>query len=295
MREGGRGGRDRQLSVVIATRGRRDSLLATLERLRGLVPPPPVVVVNNASSDGTPEAVRERAPWATLVSLPRNMGAAARTIGVRRTRSPYVAFCDDDSWWAADALSRASRYLEEHPSVALVAARVLVGREKREDPVSQAMASSPLARGRPAPVPVLGFLACGAVVRRHAYLDIGGFEPRFGIGGEEQLLAIDLAAAGWELVYLPAVVAHHHPAAIGRDSPRRRRVQARNAVWCAWLRRPATRALVLTLAEAWGGIRDPAALRGVADAARGGAWALKERRVVEPWLEARIRSVEAAR
>jgi hypothetical protein len=31
------------------------------------------------------------------------------------------------------------------------------------------------------------------------------------IGAEEQLLATELATAGWDLVYQHDVVAHHHP------------------------------------------------------------------------------------
>ena len=81
---------------------------------------------------------------------------------------------------------------------------------------------------------VLGFLAGASVVRRHAVLDVGGFEPRFFLGGEEQLLAIDLRAAGWCLAYVDDVVVHHHP------SPRRdigRRVEMNGAgvgIFMAW-------------------------------------------------------------
>ncbi len=50
--------------------------------------------------------------------------------------------------------------------------------------------------------PVLGFLACAAIVRRKAYLEVGGFDPRMMIGGEEELLAADLASAGWGLAYV---------------------------------------------------------------------------------------------
>ena len=39
---------------------------------------------------------------------------------------------------------------------------------------------------------MLGFLACGAVARRSAVLACGGFHERYGFGGEEQLLAIDM-------------------------------------------------------------------------------------------------------
>ena len=92
--------------VVIASRDRRASLLSTLARLEALPEHPPVVVVDNASRDGTPAAVRRAHPHVRLIALHENLGAAARTVGVRELGMPVAAFCDDDSWWAPGSLSR---------------------------------------------------------------------------------------------------------------------------------------------------------------------------------------------
>ncbi|WP_217913900.1 glycosyltransferase family 2 protein [Miltoncostaea marina] len=275
---------------MVATRDRRDSLGRALDELAALPERPPVVVVDNGSADGTPGMVAERFPGVTLVELGRNAGAAARTRGALAARTPYVAFSDDDSWWAPGALARAAEVLDAHPRLAVVAARVLVGPEGREDPVCAAMAASPLPRrGGPGPA-VLGFVACGAVARRAAYLGVGGFEERFGVGGEEELLAADLAAAGWGLAYVEEVVAHHHPAPRDDDGAARRRAQARNALWFAWLRRPARAAVPATARALRAALTDPAARRGLADAAGGLRWALARRRPVdrrvERWLAA---------
>ena len=95
------------VAVVIATRNRSTELLGTLTRLRALQEQPPIVVVDNGSTDGTSALVRDNYPGVQLVGLRRNRGAAARTVGARLVHSPYVAFSDDDSWWAPGALSRA--------------------------------------------------------------------------------------------------------------------------------------------------------------------------------------------
>jgi hypothetical protein len=50
------------VAVVIATRDRRERLLATLGRIGGLPERPPLVVVDNGSCDGTADAVRRRHP-----------------------------------------------------------------------------------------------------------------------------------------------------------------------------------------------------------------------------------------
>jgi GT2 family glycosyltransferase len=140
---------------------------------------------------------------------------------------------------------------------------------------------------------VLGFLACGAVVRRSAFLAVGGFESRLGIGGEEELLAMDLADAGWRLAYVPEVTARHEPAPRRADEARRRR-QARNVLWCAWLRRPAGPAAAVTARAAVAALRDPSARAGVLDAARGIGWVARRRRVVGASVEASLRALERA-
>src|SRR4051794_29131896 len=162
-REGGCG---RELAVVIATRNRRASLLVTLERLAALPERPPVVVVDNASTDGTVHAVRREFPATEVLSLTENRGAAARTVGVRHVRTRYVAFSDDDSWWAPGMLTHAPEILAASPGVGLPAAGVLGGPEEREAPACAQGADSPLRvrRALPGP-PVLGFIACGAVAR----------------------------------------------------------------------------------------------------------------------------------
>jgi GT2 family glycosyltransferase len=254
-----------RVTVVVATRNRSGPLAHTLGRLGALRPPPPVVVVDNGSDDGSAEVVGKRFPAVRLLALGRNLGAAARNLGVLAAATPYVAFSDDDSWWAPGALERAAAALDTHPRLALVAARTLVGPEERTDPVSALMADSPLPVPAGAPGPaVLGFLACSAVVRRDAFLQAGGFSPLLFLFGEETLLAYDLAAAGWQLCYLDDVVAHHHPAT-SRQAPRRRiGTQRRNALLTAWMRRPVLVATRSAGELALASLRDPAARAALA-------------------------------
>jgi GT2 family glycosyltransferase len=264
------------VTVVVATRNRREQLAGTLGRH-----PAPVILVDNASDDGTPDAVEQQFPWVRVVRLDRNAGAAARNVGVRLAGTPFVAFADDDSYWADGSLDRAAEVLAGYPAAGLLAARVLVGPEARLDPVSAAMATGPLGTpaGQAGPA-VLGFLACAAVARREAFLQVGGFNPALHMYGEEDLLAMDLAAAGWQLSYVPSLVVHHLPTSTGRDGTRRR-TQARNRLLTAVLRRPA-RVVWQTVAEL---SRDPAGRRGLADAARLLPWALRHRRLLPADVE----------
>jgi GT2 family glycosyltransferase len=267
------------VGVVIATRNRAERLVETVAHLRELSDEPPVVVVDNGSTDGTADLVREAHPGVRVIRLLRNHGAAARTIGAALLTTPYIAFSDDDSWWATGALEQVSALFAAHPRLALIASRTLVGPAEKLDPVCAEMAESPLPAEPSTPGrPVLGFVACGTAVRRSAFLEAGGFHPRLGVGGEETLLALDLAAAGWKLAYVDSIVSHHHPDA----APRRGRTvtQLRNALWTSWLRLPAARAVGETAAFAARARTDPATRTAMAGALRGLPWVARERKPV---------------
>jgi GT2 family glycosyltransferase len=280
------------LSAVVLTRNRLGPLLRTLERLTALPERPPIVVVDNGSDDGTPDAVLERFPDVELVRLPDNRGAAGRNVGVHQARTELVAFCDDDSWYAPGALARAASVFGAHPRLGLLAARILVGPEEGLDPACRTMAHSPLGGEGDAPGPrVLGFVACGAIVRRAAFVEAGGFHADYAIGGEEQLLALDMAAAGWDLAYVDEVVAHHHPPRRG-PTPGRRRAAVRNDLWSAWLRRPLRGAFEQTARLAWSARRDGEARAGLIDALRGAPRVVRGRRPVPVQVERALRAIE---
>ena len=238
-----------RVTIVVMTRNRWPDLQKSLPHHRV-----PVILVDNGSTDGTPARVRKHHPAVDVVELATNHGSTARNIGVERARTPYVAFADDDSWWAAGSLSRAAATFDAHPRLAVLAARMLVGEDENTDPICAVMADSPLGWDADLPGPsVLGFLACGAVVRRDAYLAAGGFDDVVFFMGEEERLALDLAAMGWGLAYVENVVARHHPSPV-RDPVARAARAARNELLTAVMRRP------------W-----PVVIRAIAAAARTGA------------------------
>lgn len=280
-----------RVTLVVLTHNRADELARTLTQLTQLAADLPIIVVDNGSSDGTPALVASRFPGVRLVRLGENQGAAGRNIGARHATTPYVAFCDDDTWWAPGALARAAELLDAYPQLAAVTGRVLVGARNREDPTSARMAASPLANdlGVPGAI-VLGVLAGACMMRRAAFLAAGGYHPRFFLGHEEALLAADLMAAGWRMAYAPDLVVHHYPSP-RRDAHARRRMLIRNALWLAWLRRPWPSAIRETMRLAWQACNEPALVPGVLEACRGIGWVARQRRVVPGDVEEALRRV----
>ncbi|MDY7087596.1 MAG: glycosyltransferase [Actinomycetota bacterium] len=262
------------VTVVVATRNRHERLRETFPHHRART-----ILVDNGSDEAPPWF-----PGVETIPLGENRGAAARNVGVSLARTPFVAFADDDSYWTPGSLARAAATLRRHPRVALLAARVLVGTSRRLDPVSAAMAAAPLGTPAGGAGPsIMGFLACSIIVRREAFLAVGGFEPRLFVYGEEALLAMDLAAAGHELAYDSSLVVRHLPQPSGRDDGVRARVEARNRVLTAMLRRPWD-VVAREFGAGWRADR-----RGAADALRQAGWAWRHRRPLPPAVERDLR------
>ncbi|MEU0276211.1 glycosyltransferase [Streptomyces sp. NPDC006307] len=285
---------DPRTTVVVITHNRREELLRTLAELARLPERPPVIVTDNASTDGTAEAVARLHPDVTLLTPGRNLGAVGRNLAVRRARTPYIAFCDDDSWWEPGSLGRAADLLDRHERLVAVTARILVEPGGREDPIVAELRDSPVRGPDWLPGPALGsFLAAATVLRRDAFLEAGGFHERLWLGGEEELLATDLATRGWWLTYVPELTVHHAPSR-ARDATLRRVHGLRNTLWFCWLRRPVRPALRRTLDLARTVPRDLASLRAFGLALAGLPWVLRERRVVPAAVEARLGALTEA-
>jgi GT2 family glycosyltransferase len=274
--------RGADVTVVVASRNRREDLLASLPRHEA-----PVVLVDNASTDGTVQAIRHAHPQVTVLVLDRNHGAGARTVGVRHAGTEFVAFADDDSWWAPGDLERAVQLMRAHPRLALLNARILVGADERLDPVCAAMAASPLGTQPDLPGPsLLGFVACAALVRTEAFDAVGGFDPVVRFPGEEERVALDLAAAGWGLAYVERVTVHHHPSPKRHSPGRRVAAIRRSRLLTALMRLPG--ADVLRIAR--GGILEgPRGWEGLLRALPDVPAALRHRRRIPDWVHADLR------
>lgn len=285
---------DQRVAVAVITHNRCRELDRTLRRLHDLPEDPLVVVVDNGSTDGTADMVRSRYGDVTLLEPGANLGAVARNLAVAVVDAPYVAFCDDDTWWAPGSLSVAADLLDEHPRLAVVNAHITVEPDGTDDPICEELRTSPICH--PAGMPghaLLSFLAGASVVRRSAFEEAGGFSRRLWLGGEEELLASDLASMGWFMSYVPDARVHHQPSK-ARDPHLRRQHGIRNTLWFTWLRRPMPQAMRRTAHLMRTAPRDAVSARAFAEAARGLPWLVAHRQVVPPAVEEGYRRLDDA-
>lgn len=224
-------------TVVVLAHNRRARLLQTLRALQQLPERWPVIVVDNGSSDGTAKAVSLEFPAVMLIRSRRNIGAAARNIAVAYAHTPYIAFCDADTCWLPGALQRAAGIMDANNKVGVVSGRIVESESGKVDPACTAMARSPLERENLPGPQILDFKTEGSVIRTRAFYEAGGFWPPFFSGGEEALMALDMADRGWRMVYMEDIITRRAPS-VSRHRESELRRELRNAIWTAWMRLP---------------------------------------------------------
>lgn len=123
-------------------------------------------------------------------------------------------------------------------------------------------------------------------------MEAGGFEQRFGIGGEEQILALDLLRHGWELAYVDEIVAYHFPSPV-RNLATRKRTNVRNALWSAWLRRPVASAFAETWRIVQRAVKDQSCRAGLLEAVAGLSRVVAKRDPVPAAIDRQVKIAES--
>lgn len=108
-----------EISVIVPTYNRESLLPPTLDSiLCQTCPPAEVIVVDDGSTDGTREILSRRyAGRVRCLSIENSGVCRARNIGVRNSRSPWIAFCDSDDLWLPERLQMQLQLLNLAPEI----------------------------------------------------------------------------------------------------------------------------------------------------------------------------------
>lgn len=222
------------IDVVIPARDRWDLTERCLRLLRVQTAAHRVIVVDNASSDGTPEKIRESFSEVSLVETGGNLGfSIACNRGVAAGSGEVIVLLNNDVECRPDFLELLVRPLQDDRSLGTVAALLVEPREQTIDSVGLAadptLASFPRLRGRAVAEanearPVLaGPAGAAGAYRRVAWEAVGGLDEHVAFYGEDLDLALRLRGAGWRATAAPdAIGVHVGSATAGRRSGRQR-------------------------------------------------------------------------
>jgi GT2 family glycosyltransferase len=227
------------LSVIVPTYQGRHHLEELLPSLREQTLAHEVIVVDNASTDGTPEFLREQWPNVRAISLSENRGfGRAVNEAVTASSSRTVVLLNNDIVCTPTFLERLVGALDPEHGV-VMAAPILVrrGDEGRIDTagivVDRTLHGFNHLYGEP--VEILSeqlfdpLAPCGgaAAFDRAAFLAVGGFDPAFFAYLEDVDLAIRCVARGWRCRLAPAALAiHAHSGTLGEGSRAKNRLTA---------------------------------------------------------------------
>ncbi len=85
-----------------------------------------VIVVDNASTDGSPDMVKDLFPQIKLIRNKENLGfAKANNIGIRQEKGKYVAIVNSDVKIERDCITRMYNYMEQNPTVGILGPKIL--------------------------------------------------------------------------------------------------------------------------------------------------------------------------
>ncbi|WP_026987985.1 glycosyltransferase family 2 protein [Fodinicurvata fenggangensis] len=197
------------ISVVIPTCDRPLWVQRALRSVRAQTHVPrEIIVVDNGITPVPPETLPQ---GVTLLRLAPRVGvSSARNAGADRATGEFVAFLDDDDEWAPNYLAQMALAFQaaEAPSDLLIGRKDAITEGEgvhttesclysTEDLLSELLVHNPGIGGQ------------NIVVRRAAFLAVGGFDPALQVS-EDRALAIDFLQQGKRLLPVPHAVVTLH-------------------------------------------------------------------------------------
>jgi GT2 family glycosyltransferase len=196
-----------RVSVIVCTHNGERTLSQCLERLRGLAYPDfEVIVVDDGSTDGSADIAR--AHGATLVQTEHRGLSFARNAGVERATGEVVAFLDDDAYPDPDWLHYVAAALRANGHAGVGGPNI--------PPEDDGLVADCVAAAPGGPIHVLisdreaeHLPGCNMAFRKSALEEIGGFDERFRVAGDDVDVCWRLQESGRTLGFSAGAVVMH--------------------------------------------------------------------------------------
>lgn len=182
-----------------------------------------IVVVDNGSSDNTSDRLTSEHPDITLVTKRTNNGIAGWNDGFAVAKYKYLLVLDDDSH-IHEGLTDAVVRLEQQPDIGILALQITdekLGYDPLLDPEEAWKDNDDL----------VGFIGCGAIIRKNLYEKIGGFAEWIYVYTHEFEYAIRCINAGYRINFFAGGIVIHRVSVVNRSKKRMRIFATRNEMF----------------------------------------------------------------
>ena len=169
------------ISVVIPAYNAASYIAETLDSvLQQTLPPTEVLVIDDGSTDETANVAERFASPVKVIRRPNSRAAAARNFGVETATSEWIAFVDADDIWEPSKLERQMAELEKHPEADICyTGRILLMQKNGMWQLGPVAGVAPASNVREALFRGTTFLPSSVVIRRSAFLAVGGYDTSF--------------------------------------------------------------------------------------------------------------------
>jgi GT2 family glycosyltransferase len=251
-----------KISIVIVSWNAKSFLLQCIESVLRQSPREPleVIVVDNASSDGSPQAVRDNYPAVKLICNGGNDGfAKGNNIGIRASIGDYLFLINSDVVVSDGCFDTLVRYMNAHPEIGLLGPRIVGSNGKVQrstmgypslwNTLCRALALDSLFprsslfgshlmtfsnHNVTRPVEVIN--GCFWVVRRSAMEQVGLLDEQFFMYGEDVDWCKRFNDGGWKVVFFSEAEVLHYGGASSANAPVEFAIEMQRANYQYWVK-----------------------------------------------------------
>jgi len=244
-----------EISIIIVTWNQKDIVSQCLASINRYVNDPTVeiIVVDNASSDGTPDMIRDQFPGVNLLAQGANLGfAKGNNVGLARSGGRFICLVNSDVVVPVGCIEKLTDYLKQNPTIGMLGPKMLL----RDGTIGQSCMGFPTVWNwfcRALALDALfknsrlfgGYLRTDFrydrtqdvdiltgwfwVVSRQAFEQVGALDERYFFYGDDIDWSIRFHKAGWRVVFYPEAHAIHYCGASSSKSPVRFYVEMHRA------------------------------------------------------------------
>jgi GT2 family glycosyltransferase len=205
-----------------------------------------IIVVDNASTDSSPEKIKELFPHVNLLRLDKNIGyAAGNNRGFSIAKGKYVATLNNDVVVEPEWLTQPIQFLEEDEKTGIIACRQMnfYNHEIIDCLYSYPLRSllfRPMGNGKKdsakplfsQPGYVIGAGGASAIYRKKLLDELSGFDERYFSYHEESDLCMRAFLSGWKCIYAPLSTVYHKGSfSFNRIKKQQAFYHERNRIW----------------------------------------------------------------